>query len=91
MDLADTKKKFFKKCLTKAKTCGIINTSNEREVVIMLTRLTYAECPKTRVEFIKKFNSDHVFRARAEAMGFKVLCGTSVLFPNGKIAGQNVK
>lgn len=57
----------------------------------MLTRLTYNECPKTRVAFIEKFNSDHVFRARAEAMGFKVLFGTSVVFPSGKIAGKNVK
>ena len=57
----------------------------------MLTRLTYNECPKTRVAFIEKFNSDHVFRARAEAMGFKVLFGTSVVFPNGKIAGKNIK
>ena len=55
-----------------------------------MKRLTFAECPKTRVEFVNKWNSDHVFRAKAQAMGFNVLFG-SVVFPNGKVAGRNVK
>lgn len=56
-----------------------------------MKKLTFAECPKTRKDFIEKFNSDRVFRARAEYTGFQVLCGTAVKLPNGKIAGATVK
>ena len=56
----------------------------------MLTRLTFTECPKTRVAFIQKWRADHVFRARAKAMGFNVVFD-NVIFPNGKVAGRNVK
>ena len=53
-------------------------------------RLTLAECPKTRVAFIQKWNADHVFRQRAKSMGFQVVFDT-VVFPNGRVAGKNVK
>lgn len=56
-----------------------------------MRKLTFAECPKTRADFVKKFNADRVFRARAQYTGFNVLCGGAVLFPNGKIAGTKVK
>jgi hypothetical protein len=56
-----------------------------------MKKLTFAECPKTRKDFIEKFNSDRVFRARAEYTGFQVLCGTAVKLPNGKIAGATAK
>ena len=28
-------------------------------------KLTFAETPKTRTEFVKKWNTDHAFKARA--------------------------
>ena len=56
----------------------------------MWSRLTFEECPKTRVAFIKKWNDDVVFRHRAKATGFQVVFDT-VIFPNGKVAGKNVK
>lgn len=55
-----------------------------------MKRLTFAECPKTRTEFVKKWNSDHVFRQRAKNVGINVVFDT-VIFPNGKVAGKNVK
>lgn len=56
-----------------------------------MKRLTFAECPKTRSAFIQKWNSDRVFKARAQYTGFEVLFGTAVRLPNGKIAGATVK
>lgn len=55
-----------------------------------MRRLTMNEFPKTRVEFLKKWNSDHVFRARAINMGFNVIFD-HVFFPNGMVADKNVK
>ena len=55
-----------------------------------MTKLTYAETPKTRAEFVKKFNTDHIFRARAEYTGFCVI-GENVLMPSGKVASAKVK
>ena len=55
-----------------------------------MKRLTFAECPKTRKDFVKKYNADHIFRARAEYTGFRVLFG-SVILPNGMVAGATVK
>jgi len=54
-----------------------------------MRRLTFSEFPKTRVEFIKKWNSDHVFRARAINMGFSVAFDC-VFFPNGMVANKDV-
>lgn len=56
-----------------------------------MKKLTFAECPKTRKEFVEKFNSDRVFRARAQYTGFNVLCGGVVVLPDGKVAGVKVK
>lgn len=56
-----------------------------------MRKLTFEETPKTRKDFIAKWNTDHVFRARAEYTGFTVLCGACVQLPNGMIAGAKVK
>ena len=53
-------------------------------------RLTRNECPNTRAEFIQKWNSDGVFRAKAQLAGFKVMFD-NVIFPNGKVADSKVK
>lgn len=50
----------------------------------------FAQCPKTRAEFIKKFNSDYVFKNYAQNFGFMVI-GECVIFPNGKVANAYVK
>ena len=55
-----------------------------------ITRISFNEFPKTRVEFINKWNNDHVFRNRAMCMGFRVAFG-SVFFANGMIANKDVK
>ena len=55
-----------------------------------MTVLTFAETPKTRKAFIEKFKSDHIFKARAEYTGFRVI-GENVIFPNGKVASPRVK
>lgn len=55
-----------------------------------MTRLTLAETPKTRKAFIEKFKSDHIFKARAEYTGFRVI-GENVILPNGTVATPNVK
>lgn len=53
-------------------------------------KLTRAEVPNTRAEFIQKWNADAVFRAKAELAGFKVLFDNVVL-PTGKVADRRVK
>ena len=53
-------------------------------------KLTRNDCPNTRAEFIQKWNSDGVFRAKAELAGFKVMFD-NVIFPNGKVADSKVK
>lgn len=55
-----------------------------------MRKLTFAECPKTRAEFVRKYNTDHVFKARAEYSGFKVVFD-NVIMPNGMVASANVK
>lgn len=55
-----------------------------------MRKLTFAETPKTRAEFVNAWNSDHVFRARAEYTGFKVLF-ENVILPNGKVADAKVR
>ena len=55
-----------------------------------MTKLTFAETPKTRTEFVKRFRTDHVFRARAQYTGFSVI-GENVILPNGKVAPPTVK
>lgn len=55
-----------------------------------MTVLTFAETPKTRKAFIEKFKSDHIFKARAEYTGFRVI-GENVILPNGKVASPRVK
>ena len=55
-----------------------------------MTRLTTAEMPKTRAEFLSKWKNDHVFRARALNMGFNVIMD-NVIFPDGQVAGAKVK
>ena len=54
-----------------------------------MRRLTFSEFPKTRVAFIEKWNTDHVFRARATEMGFNVVFDC-VFFPNGMVANKDV-
>jgi hypothetical protein len=53
-------------------------------------KLTRNECPNTRAEFVRKWNSDASFRVKAELAGFKVIC-ENVVFPNGKVADTRVK
>jgi len=50
----------------------------------------YRTCPKTRKEFITKYNSDYVFRNYATVYGFKVI-GENVILPNGMVANTRVK
>lgn len=52
-------------------------------------KLTRNDCPNTRVEFVRKWNSDDCFRAKAQLAGFSVICG-NVIFPNGKVADTRV-
>ena len=54
-----------------------------------MRRLTMNEFPKTRVEFINKWNTDRVFRMRASNMGFNVVFDC-VFFPNGMVANKDV-
>jgi len=53
-------------------------------------KLTRTDCPNTRAEFVQKWNSDGVFRAKAQLAGFRVIFG-NVIFPNGKVADARVK
>lgn len=53
-------------------------------------KLTRNECPNTRAEFVRKWNSDASFRVKAELAGFKVIC-ENVIFPSGKVADTRVK
>lgn len=55
-----------------------------------MRRLTMNELPKTRTEFVRKWNADHVFRARALNMGFNVVFDC-VFLPNGMVADKSVK
>ena len=56
-----------------------------------MKRLTREECPNTRAEFVKKWNSDHIFRAKAQQMGFEVVFD-NVIFPNRQfVAGTEVR
>lgn len=55
-----------------------------------MTKLTFTETPKTRAEFVKKFRTDHIFRARAQYTGFSVI-GENVVLPNGKVAPPTVR
>ena len=54
-----------------------------------MRRLTFSEFPKTRAGFIEKWNTDRVFRMRAENMGFSVVFDC-VFFPNGMVANKDV-
>ena len=53
-------------------------------------KLNRNECPNTRAEFVRKWNSDASFRIKAELAGFKVIC-ENVIFPDGKVADTRVK
>jgi hypothetical protein len=53
-------------------------------------KLNRNECPNTRTAFIRKWQSDDVFKAKAQLAGFKVVCG-NVIFPSGKVADTRVK
>ena len=57
---------------------------------MMTKQKFYSQCPKTRAEFVKKYNTDDVFRNYAKVFGFAVL-GENVLFPTGKVANARVK
>ena len=52
-------------------------------------KLTRNDCPNTRKAFIAKWNSDGVFRAKAELAGFRVIA-ENVIFPSGKVADTRV-
>lgn len=53
-------------------------------------KLTFAETPKTRTEFVKKWNTDHAFKARAVYSGFNVIAD-NVIFPNGMVADKKIR
>ena len=55
-----------------------------------MKKLKFEECPKTRAEFVRKYNEDNVFRAKAKYSGFQVIFD-NVIFPNGKVASANLK
>lgn len=55
-----------------------------------MTVLTFAETPKTRKAFLEKFHTDHIFKARAEYTGFRVI-GENVVLPNGAVATPKTK
>ena len=55
-----------------------------------MKKLTFAEMPKTRVEFVSRWKADNIFRCRAEVMGFNVIF-ENVVFPNGNVATPKVK
>lgn len=55
---------------------------------MIMKRLTREECPNTRTEFIKKWNSDHIFRAKAQQMGFEVVFD-NVIFPNRQFVADS--
>ena len=52
-------------------------------------KLTRNECPNTRKAFLAKWNTDGVFRVKAELAGFRVIA-ENVIFPNGKGADTRV-
>ena len=52
-------------------------------------KLTRNECPNTRKAFLAKWNTDGVFRVKAELAGFRVIA-ENVIFPNGKVADTRV-
>lgn len=56
----------------------------------MTKQAFYRTCPKTRKEFVTKYNTDKVFRNWAQVFGFAVL-GENVLLPNGMVANARVK
>jgi len=55
-----------------------------------MRKLATNEIPKTRTEFVQKWRTDRIFKARAQYSGFNVLFDCVVL-PSGKVAGMNVK
>lgn len=56
----------------------------------MTKQAFYRTCPKTRKEFVTKYNTDRVFRNWAQVFGFAVL-GDNVMLPNGMVANARVK
>ena len=56
----------------------------------MTKQAFYRSCPKTRKEFVTKYNTDRVFRNWAQVFGFAVL-GDNVIMPNGMVANTQVK
>ena len=56
----------------------------------MTKQAFYRSCPKTRKEFVTKYNTDRVFRNWAQVFGFAVL-GDNVMLPNGMVANVRVK
>ena len=53
-----------------------------------MKRLTRNECPNTRTEFLAKWNSDHIFRTKAQQMGFEVVFD-NVIFPNRQFVADS--
>jgi len=53
-------------------------------------KLERHEIPNTRAAFVRKWNADGLFRAKAELAGFKVLF-ENVVLPDGRIADTRVK
>ena len=53
-------------------------------------KLTRTDCPNTRKAFVAKWNTDGVFRAKAQLAGFRVIA-ENVIFPSGKVADTRVR
>ena len=79
---------------------GVLKPSPNKKVTVVvfrkvkvkiMRRLNRNEVPNTRVEFINKWNSDRIFKARATNMGFNVLFNKVVVFPDGKMADERVR
>ena len=52
-------------------------------------KLTRNDCPNTRKAFVAKWNTDGVFRVKAQLAGFRVIA-ENVIFPSGKVADTRV-
>ena len=62
----------------------------------VMTRMTKADFPtdkngiRTKAATLHKYRTDHIFKQRMECNGFSIV-GDNIIFPNGLVAGANVK
>lgn len=71
--------------MTNFQTYDIMNTQDKKrkvKKVISMKNTTSFNIPTTRKEFLAQYNSNLGFALAVEALGYKVLFGTTVLTPN---------